>query len=332
MPTLEGTSSWNASVGKCRRWYCCHCSVAKLCSTLWEPMDCSPPGSSVHVIFQARLLKWLPFSSPGDLPEPGIKPASPVSPALVGGLSPQKVIYTIINFKKEHEGTETKARNVLSVTICLGILTDHFSWVLTVSGLFSKISLASSLLHSSSMHSLSRLPFFVSSSNVFARRLLIRTCEACCLDKTEGKKYVYMNKSFISPPKIFFKRENLNHFLSVNCMAFKVVLNWGGGECRYICPLVNNPKSSLVYSYSTCLMICTKYSTLCLRSNITNENSTFTSLWQCWEKHHAEMIVKSHSHRIFRVTNFLSFNGKLVWSLRNVGVQFNQLFERYLIG
>ena len=32
--------------------------VAQLCPTLSDPMDCSPPGSSVHVIFQARVLEW----------------------------------------------------------------------------------------------------------------------------------------------------------------------------------------------------------------------------------------------------------------------------------
>ena len=35
-------------------------------------MDCSPPGSSVHGIFQARTLEWLPFPSPGDLPNLGL--------------------------------------------------------------------------------------------------------------------------------------------------------------------------------------------------------------------------------------------------------------------
>jgi len=40
------------------------------------------PGSSAHGIFQARILEFVPFSSPGDLPNPGIKPAPPVSPAL----------------------------------------------------------------------------------------------------------------------------------------------------------------------------------------------------------------------------------------------------------
>ena len=30
----------------------------QLCPTLSDPMDCSPPGSSVHGIFQARVLEW----------------------------------------------------------------------------------------------------------------------------------------------------------------------------------------------------------------------------------------------------------------------------------
>ena len=33
-------------------------SVAQSCLTLFGPMDCSPPGSSVHRIFQARILEW----------------------------------------------------------------------------------------------------------------------------------------------------------------------------------------------------------------------------------------------------------------------------------
>ena len=32
--------------------------VAQLCLTLSDPMDCSLPGSSIHVIFQARVLEW----------------------------------------------------------------------------------------------------------------------------------------------------------------------------------------------------------------------------------------------------------------------------------
>ena len=32
--------------------------VAQMCLTFWEPMDCSLTGSSVHGIFQARVLEW----------------------------------------------------------------------------------------------------------------------------------------------------------------------------------------------------------------------------------------------------------------------------------
>ena len=38
--------------------------VAQSCATLSDPMDCSPPGSSVHGIFQARVLEWVPWPSP----------------------------------------------------------------------------------------------------------------------------------------------------------------------------------------------------------------------------------------------------------------------------
>ena len=33
------------------------------CPTLGDPMDCSPPGSSVHGIFPARILEWVAISS-----------------------------------------------------------------------------------------------------------------------------------------------------------------------------------------------------------------------------------------------------------------------------
>ena len=50
--------------------------------TLCDPMDCSPPGSSVHGILQARILEWVAMPSSRDLPNPGIEPASRAAPAL----------------------------------------------------------------------------------------------------------------------------------------------------------------------------------------------------------------------------------------------------------
>ena len=52
----------------------CTCSAAQLCSTLCNPMDYSPPGSSVHGIFQHENWSGLLFIPPRDLPDPGIKP------------------------------------------------------------------------------------------------------------------------------------------------------------------------------------------------------------------------------------------------------------------
>ena len=60
-------------------------SVAQSCPTLCDPMDCSPPGSSLHGILQARILEWVAMRTSRDLPNPGIEPTSLMSPALTGG-------------------------------------------------------------------------------------------------------------------------------------------------------------------------------------------------------------------------------------------------------
>ena len=46
--------------------------VAQLCPTPCDPMD-----YTVHGILQARILEWVAVPTPGDLPNPGIKPRSP---------------------------------------------------------------------------------------------------------------------------------------------------------------------------------------------------------------------------------------------------------------
>ena len=55
----------------------CGCSVAKSCLTLFYLKDGSLPGSSVHEIFQAKILEWVAISFSGDLPDPGIEFMSP---------------------------------------------------------------------------------------------------------------------------------------------------------------------------------------------------------------------------------------------------------------
>ena len=54
------------------------------CPTLYDPTDCSPPGSSVQGILQARILEWVAMPSSRDLPDPGTESTSPVSPSLTG--------------------------------------------------------------------------------------------------------------------------------------------------------------------------------------------------------------------------------------------------------
>ena len=48
-----------------RKDFCvlCLCSVIILCAALFHPVDCSPPGSSVQGILQARILEWVAISS-----------------------------------------------------------------------------------------------------------------------------------------------------------------------------------------------------------------------------------------------------------------------------
>ena len=51
--------------------------VAQLCLILCNPMDCSPPGSSVYGILQARILEWIAVRFSRGFPNPGIQPRSP---------------------------------------------------------------------------------------------------------------------------------------------------------------------------------------------------------------------------------------------------------------
>ena len=63
----SGTSSNTPSkaskaLSEQRLTVCVLCFIAQTCPTLWDTMDCSPPGSSVHGIFQARILEQVAIS------------------------------------------------------------------------------------------------------------------------------------------------------------------------------------------------------------------------------------------------------------------------------
>ena len=62
---------------------CVYAKSLQLCLTHYL-MGCSPPGSSILGILQARKLEWVAMPSSRELPDPGIEPVSLASPALAG--------------------------------------------------------------------------------------------------------------------------------------------------------------------------------------------------------------------------------------------------------
>ena len=88
---MEGNTGKGTSLGAAVTSICRYADLqdtkvlaAQSCPILWDPLDCSPPGSSVHGICQARILEWVAMPSSRDLPDPGIKPSSFTSPVFAG--------------------------------------------------------------------------------------------------------------------------------------------------------------------------------------------------------------------------------------------------------
>ena len=67
------------------------CLVTRSCLALCDPVDCSPPSSS---LFRQEYWSGLPFPPLGNLPHPGIKPTSSAFPALEGGFFTTEPFYT----------------------------------------------------------------------------------------------------------------------------------------------------------------------------------------------------------------------------------------------
>ena len=77
------------------------------CLTHCNSMDCSPPGSSVHGILQARILEWVAMPSSKGSSQPRDRTVSLMFPALVGRLfttePPEKPnVYTILYSSEKH--------------------------------------------------------------------------------------------------------------------------------------------------------------------------------------------------------------------------------------
>ena len=63
-------------------YVCVNAKSIQLCPTLCDPMDYSPPGSSVHGILQARILEWAAMPSSSGSSQPRIEPMPLVAPML----------------------------------------------------------------------------------------------------------------------------------------------------------------------------------------------------------------------------------------------------------
>ena len=103
------SKSFHVLAMEMRLWICCLAIACKytvnsvyvfqLLSrvTLCDSMDCSPPGSSVYGILQARILEWVAIPFSRDLSDLGIKPGSPTLQAdsLLSELPEKPILVTI---------------------------------------------------------------------------------------------------------------------------------------------------------------------------------------------------------------------------------------------
>ena len=105
----------------------CSCSVAQSCLTLCNPIDCSPPGSSVHGILQARILKCVVVPSSSRSSCPGDGPTSLMSPTLAGGFFTNSTTWEhnriLLSHKKE--GSNSIAATWKDLKI---IIPTELSW------------------------------------------------------------------------------------------------------------------------------------------------------------------------------------------------------------
>ena len=107
-PLPGGVDGTRRRVWRVRRWHSEHTrsgagegpslQVAQSWPTLWGPRD-----NTVHGVFQVRILEWVAFPSPGDLPKPGIEPRSPALQAdSLPAEEPGKHVFSVSYFLLEY--------------------------------------------------------------------------------------------------------------------------------------------------------------------------------------------------------------------------------------
>ena len=107
---------------------CCVCAIWLFVT----PWHVSMPGPWVHGIFQARILEWAPFPTPGYLPDPRIAPSSLASSALAGRVfttappgKPLNQAWSPSKHKTLCDHTGQKPMNTLSRTYSLVLPNQH---------------------------------------------------------------------------------------------------------------------------------------------------------------------------------------------------------------
>ena len=71
------------------------CLVTQLCPTLCDPLDCSPPASSAHGVFQAKILEWVSISSSRKSSWPRDWTHVSSVPSIAGGFFSHQVTFSI---------------------------------------------------------------------------------------------------------------------------------------------------------------------------------------------------------------------------------------------
>ena len=77
--------------------------VTQLCMTLWEPIDCSPLGSSVRGILKARILDWVAIPFSRIFPAQGLNPILLHCRLILYHLSHQEVCVNSLSMQTGHQ-------------------------------------------------------------------------------------------------------------------------------------------------------------------------------------------------------------------------------------